>query len=167
VTIETSFCHDYTSLGVWPRDHYMLLERSTTGVCHTLLWFPGQIVPACSFPQKRPLLHHVVQTGHKVCHNVYCHFHSTEHDTQPISYLISKQVVPHRTHGSTCCLGASTPKIQSLADSITTCDVGINHLPIPTIGQTTTLILTMVNSHLDGWETISHKDTSQIQHHKG
>jgi hypothetical protein len=38
---------------------------------------------------------------------------------------------------------------------------------IPTIAQTTTSILTTVNSHLDRWETISHKDTSQIQHHKG
>jgi hypothetical protein len=27
----------YTSSGVWPRDNYMLLQRSTTGVCHALL----------------------------------------------------------------------------------------------------------------------------------
>jgi hypothetical protein len=38
----------YTSFGVWPRDHYMLLQWFTIGVCHTLLWFPEQIVPACS-----------------------------------------------------------------------------------------------------------------------
>jgi hypothetical protein len=38
---------------------------------------------------------------------------------------------------------------------------------IPTIAQTTTSILTMVISHLNGWETISHKDTSQSQYHKG
>jgi hypothetical protein len=38
---------------------------------------------------------------------------------------------------------------------------------IPAIAQTTTSILTMVKSHLDRWETISHKDTSQTQHHKG
>jgi hypothetical protein len=25
------FCHSYTSLGVWPRDQYMLLQRFTTG----------------------------------------------------------------------------------------------------------------------------------------
>jgi hypothetical protein len=31
--------------------------------------------------------------------------HSTEHDTQPIAYLINKQVVPYRTRGGTCCLG--------------------------------------------------------------
>jgi hypothetical protein len=30
----------YTSFGVWPRDHYMLLQKSTIGVCHALLWSP-------------------------------------------------------------------------------------------------------------------------------
>jgi hypothetical protein len=80
------------------------------------------------FPHKRPLLHHVVQEGHKVCHKVWCHSHSTEHDTQHIAYLISKQVVPYRTRGGTCCSGVSTPKIQSLADLSTTCRDGINHL---------------------------------------
>jgi hypothetical protein len=24
-------CHSYTSFGVWPRDHYMLLQRFTIG----------------------------------------------------------------------------------------------------------------------------------------
>jgi hypothetical protein len=38
---------------------------------------------------------------------------------------------------------------------------------IPTIAQTTASILTTVKSHLDGWETISNKDTGQTQHHKG
>jgi hypothetical protein len=37
--------------------------------------------------------------------------------TQPIAFLISKQVVPYQTCGGTCCPGVSTPKIQSLADS--------------------------------------------------
>jgi hypothetical protein len=35
------------------------------------------------------------------------------------------------------------------------------------LAQTTASILTTVKSHLNGWETISHKDTSQTQHHKG
>jgi hypothetical protein len=35
------------------------------------------------------------------------------------------------------------------------------------LAQTTTSVLTTVKSHLDGWETISHKETSQTQHHKG
>jgi hypothetical protein len=38
---------------------------------------------------------------------------------------------------------------------------------IPTIAETTALIPTMVKSHIDGWEAISHKGTSQTQHHKG
>jgi hypothetical protein len=38
---------------------------------------------------------------------------------------------------------------------------------IPTIAQTTTPILTTVNSHLDGWKTKSlNNNTSQTQHHK-
>jgi hypothetical protein len=36
------FCHSYTSFGVWPRVHYVLLQRSTTGVCHALLRFPDK-----------------------------------------------------------------------------------------------------------------------------
>jgi hypothetical protein len=42
------FCRSYTSFGVWPRDHYMLLQRSTTRVCHALLQFLKQTVPSCS-----------------------------------------------------------------------------------------------------------------------
>jgi hypothetical protein len=36
--------------------------------------------------------------------------HSTEQDTLPIAFLISKQVVPYQTHGGTCCPRVSTPK---------------------------------------------------------
>jgi hypothetical protein len=53
----------------------------------------------------------------KYDHKVWCHSHSTEHDTQPIAFLISKQDVLHRTCGGTCCPRVSTPKIRSLADS--------------------------------------------------
>jgi hypothetical protein len=57
------FCHFYTSFGVWPRDHYMSLQRFT--MCHmsglakvvrstiALIRFPGVVVVP------RPLLHHV------------------------------------------------------------------------------------------------------------
>jgi hypothetical protein len=45
--------------------------------------------------------------------------HSTEQDTLPIVFLISKQVVPYRTCGGKCCPEVSTPKIQSLIDSST------------------------------------------------
>jgi hypothetical protein len=54
--------------------------------------------------------------------------HSSEQDTQPIVFLISKQAAPYRTCGDTCCSGVSTPKIRSLANSRTTCHDSINHL---------------------------------------
>jgi hypothetical protein len=69
-------------------------------------------VPSCTM-WFRQFTKYVTKTGHKV----WCHPHSTEHDTQPIVFLISKQVVPYRTCGGTCCPGVSTPKIQSLVDS--------------------------------------------------
>jgi hypothetical protein len=113
----------------------MSLQRSTTGVCHALLRFPEQTIPACSakvFLHKRPFLHLVVQANHrvwwKIGHKVWCHPHSTEHDTQSIPYLISKQADPYRTCGGTCCPEVSTPKIQPLADLSTTCHDSISHL---------------------------------------
>jgi hypothetical protein len=60
----------------------------------------------------RQFTQNVTQTGH----TDRSHPHSTEHDTQHITYLISKQVIPYRTRGGTCCPGDSTPKILSLAD---------------------------------------------------
>jgi hypothetical protein len=68
---KPSFCHSYTSFGVWPRDHYMLLQRPTTEVCHALLRFFTHSGPACSAEVSRtqwPLLHHVVQAVHIECH---------------------------------------------------------------------------------------------------
>jgi hypothetical protein len=59
----------------------------------------------------RQIIEYVTKTDHKV----WCHPHSIEHDTQPIVFLISKQVVSYRTRGGTCCPGVSTPMIQSLA----------------------------------------------------
>jgi hypothetical protein len=43
--------------------------------------------------------------------------HSSEQDTLPIIFLISKQVVPYWIHDSTCSPRVSTPKIRSSADS--------------------------------------------------
>jgi hypothetical protein len=73
----------------------------------------------------------------KTDHRVWCPPHSTEHDTQPIAYLISKQVIPYRTRGGTCCLGVSTPKIWSLADLSMT-----NH--ITWLNPTVSTILTLL-----------------------
>jgi hypothetical protein len=53
---------------------------------------------------------------------------STEQDTLPIVFLISKQVVSYQTRGGTCCHGVSTPKSWSLVDSSTTCHDSNNHL---------------------------------------
>jgi hypothetical protein len=78
--------------------------------------------------------------------NHHANSRSSEQDTLPIVFLISKQVAPYQTRGGTCYPRMSTPKIWSLAD-------GRPHLShhamavltistIPTITQTTTLILT-------------------------
>jgi hypothetical protein len=101
----------------------MPLQRSTIGVCHALLRFLEQTVPAYSAKVShtnvpsctmwfRQFTKYVTKTDHKV----WCHPHSIEHDTQPITYLISKQDIPYQTHRGTCCPGVSTPKIRSLAD---------------------------------------------------
>jgi hypothetical protein len=77
----------YTSFRVWPRDHYMPLQRSTTGVCHALIRFPYK-GPACSVkvsPTKAPLA--LCGPGRNTP--------SSEQDTQPIVFLIIKQVVSY------------------------------------------------------------------------
>jgi hypothetical protein len=78
----------------------------------TVLRFPAQSGPFCTM-WFRQFTKNVTKTGH----TDRSHPHSTEHDTQPIAYLISKQVVSYRTHGDTYCPGGSTPKIWFLAES--------------------------------------------------
>jgi hypothetical protein len=128
----------------------MLLQRSTTGVCHALLWFPDKRSPLAvlRFPtQSGPFCtmwfsqftKNVTMTDHKD----RSHPHSTEHDTQPIAWLICKQSVPYQTRGGTCCPGVSAPKIRSLADSSMT-----NHIiwQNPTITTISTLLQTQRRS---------------------
>jgi hypothetical protein len=43
--------------------------------------------------------------------------HSSEQGTPLATSLISKQAIPYRTRGDTCCPGVSTPKNRSLAYS--------------------------------------------------
>jgi hypothetical protein len=50
--------------------------------------------------------------------------YSSEQGTFPTTSLISKQAIPYRTRGDTCCPGVSTPKTRSLANSSMT-----NHKP--------------------------------------
>jgi hypothetical protein len=77
-----------------------------------VLGFPAQNGPFCTmwFSQ---FTKNVTKTNHKEGSRP----HSTEHNTQPTAYLISKQAIPYWTRGDTCCHGVSTPKIRSLADS--------------------------------------------------
>jgi hypothetical protein len=156
------FYHSYTSFSVWRRDHYMSLQRFTTGVCPALLRFPAHSGPFCTM-WFRQFTQNVTQTDHIDRR----HTHSTEHDTQPITYLISKQTVPYQTRDVTCCPGVSTPMTRSLTDSSMT-----NHITwqtqtvstIPNLAQTTASNLTTVTSHHDGWKTITlntqHKSNS-------
>jgi hypothetical protein len=102
----------------------MLLQRSTIGVCHALLWFPEQTVPTCSVkvshtnvPSCTMWFRRFTKFVTKYDHKVWWHPHSTEHDTQPIVFLISKQGIPYWTHGGICFPGGSTPNICSLEDS--------------------------------------------------
>jgi hypothetical protein len=77
-----------------------------------VLRFPTQSDPFCTMWFRQ-----FTQNVTQMSHTDRSHPHSTEHDTQPIAYLISKQAVPYRTRGGTCCPGGSTPMIRSLADS--------------------------------------------------
>jgi hypothetical protein len=125
--LKPPFFHSYTSFVVWSRDHYISLQRTTTGVRHGLLRFPDKRSPLAvlRFPaQSGPscamwfgqFTKNVTTTNYKD----RSHPHSTEHDTQPIAYLISKQAVLYRTRGGTYCPRVSTPKIRSLAYSSVT-----------------------------------------------
>jgi hypothetical protein len=78
----------------------------------TVLSFPAQSDPFCIM-WFRQFTKNVTKTDHTDGR----HLHSTEHNTLPIAYLISKQAVSYRTRGDTYCPRGSTPKIWSLADS--------------------------------------------------
>jgi hypothetical protein len=104
----------------------MSLQMSTTGVCHTLLWFPKQMVPACSAKVSRTNVPSCSMWFRQV--TKYDAIPTQPTMTQPTTYLISKQVVPYRTRGGTCCHGVSTAKIRSLSDLSTTCHDGINNV---------------------------------------
>jgi hypothetical protein len=100
----------------------------------------------------------------------YVNSHWSEQGTLPTASLISKQDISYQTSGSTCCPGVSTAKTRSLADLSMTNHITWQNLTvstIPTHAQTTASILTMVNSHHDGWKTNTlNNNTIQTQHHK-
>jgi hypothetical protein len=159
------FYHSYTTFGVWPRDHYIPLQRSTTRVCHALLWFPRK-GPTCSAKdsRQRPLLHHV-----GLGENNMPIPHSINQGKLHIVFLISKQVVPYWTCGETCCPGVSTHKIRSLVDLS-------NHVPWryqpsppfqPLLKPQHLSSPRSTHISTNGRPQLSHKDTSHTQHQKG
>jgi hypothetical protein len=77
-----------------------------------VLRFPTQSGPSCTV-WFRQSTKNVTKTDHKD----RSHPHSTKNDTHPIAYLISKQAVPYRARGVTCCPVVYATKIWSLADS--------------------------------------------------
>jgi hypothetical protein len=95
--------------------------------------------------------------------------HTIEQCTLPTASLISRQVIPYRTRGSTYCPGMSTPKTRSLVDSSITIHITWQNptvSAIPSYAQTTTSILTTAISHLDGRKTNSQQQISQTKHHE-
>jgi hypothetical protein len=109
------FCHSYTSFDVWPRDHYMLLQMFTmlrmpglANVVHgtiAMVRFLG-VVRGTTTPLAPCEPRRVTMPISR----------SSEQDTLYTASLISKQAVPYRTRGGTCCHVVSTPNIRSLAD---------------------------------------------------
>jgi hypothetical protein len=150
----------------------MSLQRFTTEVCHALLRFPEQMVPACNakvshinVPSctmwERQFIKYVTKydaNSHSTEQNTLpivfiisdVNPHSIEQDTQPIVFLISRQVVLYRTCGGTYYPAVSTPKIQSLVDLSTTCHDAINHLYHSNRCSNHSIDPHTVNSHLDG-----------------
>jgi hypothetical protein len=129
-----------------------------------VLRFPTQSGPFCTM-WFRQFTKNVTKTGY----TNRSHPHSTEHDTQPIAYLISKLAVPYRTCGGTCCPGVSTPKTRSLADSSMTSHITWRNATISTIP---TLLKPQHRSspgsnHISTDGRPSLTDTSQTLHHKG
>jgi hypothetical protein len=143
-------------------------------VRHALLLIPKQRAPLAvlRIPQQRaPLAPCGSSRSQSMSQSLtknYVYPHSTEQDTQPIAFLISKQVIPYQTCGGTCCPWWSTPNIWSLADSSTTCHDGINHLHHSNRCSNHSIHPHTVTSHLDRWKTTSLSQRHEpTQHHKG
>jgi hypothetical protein len=166
---KSPFYHSYTSFGVWPRDHYMSLQRFT--MCRmpglakvvwgtiAMLRIPG-VVCGTTTPlapcEPRRVSMPISQ--------------SSEQGRLPTTSLISKQAISYRTHGDTYCPGVSTFKTQSLVDLSMT-----NHEPW--MSQPSPSFQTLLkpqhqtsprSPHIttDGRPTLSTLNTSQTQHHK-
>jgi hypothetical protein len=163
------FCHSYTSFGVWPRDHYMSLQRFTMGRMLGLAKVVRGTIEMLRFPRVvrgtttplAPCEPRQVTTPIS---------HSFEQGTLPTASLISEQVVPFRTRSDICCPRVSTPKTRSLANSSMT-----NHKPWRS--QPSPPFQTMLKPQhrisprsphitIDGRPILSTLNTSQTKHHK-
>jgi hypothetical protein len=100
------------------------------------------------------------------------YMHSRFIENHPIQILedgplIFEGVLSHQIYGGTCCPEVSTPKIQSLADSSTTCHDGINHLHHFDHCLNHNIEHHTVKSHHNGWKTtcltLRHKPNSISQ----
>jgi hypothetical protein len=114
--------------------------------------------------------YHSITKVSRGTHGTMPNSHSSEQGTLPTASLISKQVVPYRTCGGTCCPMVSTPKTQSSIDSSMT-----NHKlwrsqlspPFQTLhhdGHRASPRSPHITT--DGRPTLSTLNTSQTQHHK-
>jgi hypothetical protein len=157
------FAIHYTSFGVWPRDHYMSLQKFTMGCMPDL----AKVVRGTKALLR---FNGVVHGTMWAWANDHAASHSSEQDKLSIASPISKQVVPYRTRVDTCYLEVSTPKTRSLADSSKT-----NHKPWRS--QPSPPFQTLLKSHhrtslrslhimTDGRPTLSTLNTSQTQYHK-
>jgi hypothetical protein len=117
------FFHSYTSFDVWPRDHYMLLQRFTMGCMPGLAKVVRDTIAMLRFPRvvRGTMTPLAPCEPRRVTTPIS---HSSEQGTLPTASLISKQAVSYRTRGDTCCPVVSTSKTRSLADSSMT-----NHKP--------------------------------------
>jgi hypothetical protein len=95
--------------------------------------------------------------------------HSSEQGTLSTASLISKQAIPCRACGGTCCPGVSTPKTQSLADSSMTIHITWRN---PIVSTIPTSLKPQHRSSprsphitMDGRPT-PNINTSQTQHHE-
>jgi hypothetical protein len=132
--------HNHTSFSVRPGDHYMPLQRFTL----------DSMTNSCiaKVSPHRPLLHHVVyRYSHTLCR-------TTEQGTFPKAILISQQAIPYQTHGGIVCLGWSTPRNRSLADSSKNHPLTMKVVTFPTVSRhcsNTDICQLQVHSHHTGW----------------
>jgi hypothetical protein len=104
----------YTSFGVWPRDHYMPLQKSTLDhMSCFVIGFP--LLDITQYPHAPfaianfPLIGYNIIPSGTSCILRPCRYHhtSTAHPTRQLTraFLISQEVAPYRTRGDTYCPG--------------------------------------------------------------